>query len=114
MLIVVIVTVTVALTLVTIPAVVIVMSTVVVTVTVIVNGMIVPVWMIPFPAMKALKPPWFTTEPDIAWPQIEINTAHQAHIFVTVPDVIIRIHTHRHHRRGRFHGHAAIGPNHAT
>jgi hypothetical protein len=114
MLIVVIVTVTVALTLVAIPVVVIVMSTVVVTVTVIVNGMVAPICVVPFPAMKALKPPWFTTEPDIAWPQIEIDTAHHAHIFVTVPDVIIRIHSHRHHGRGRFHDHAAIGPNHAT
>ncbi len=84
-------------------------------VTVIVNGMVVPIWMIPFPTMKALKPPWFTTEPDIAWPQIEIHTAHQAHIFVTVPDVIVRNLHHRHWwRSGRFNDHAAIGPNHAT
>jgi len=108
------VTVVLVVALVAIPVVVIVMSTVSVTVTVIVNGMVVPIRMIPFPAMKALKPPWFTTEPDIAWPQIEIHPAHQAHIFVTVPSVIIRIHSHRHHGRGRFHDHAAIGPNHAT
>jgi len=80
------------------------------------DGMGMPIRMNSFPVMKALKPPWFTTEPDIAWPQIEIHTAHQAHIFVTVPDVIVRNrHHHRHRWRSRrFNDHATIGPNHAT
>src|SRR5579862_5879591 len=103
---VVIVTVTVVLVvaLIAIPVVVIVMSAV--AVTIIVNGMVVPIRVIPFPAMKALKPPWFTNNPDLARSQIVILTADNADVFVTVPDVIIRIHSHRHHGRGRFHGHA--------
>jgi hypothetical protein len=74
----------------------------------IVNGMSVPIRMIPFPAVKAPKPPWFTNNPDMARSQIVILTADDADVFVTVPDVIIRIHSHRHHGRGRFHGHTAI------
>ncbi len=107
------VTVVLVVALVAILPVVIVMSSVAAAVEFIVNGMVAPIRVIPFPAMKALKPPWFTDNPDMARAQIVILTADKADVFVTVPGVIIRIHPHRYHGCGRFHGHAAIGPDHA-
>jgi len=67
-----------------------IMSMAVVPVTVIANGMGMPVRMVSFPSVKAIQSPGFTTQPDIARPQIEIDTAHKADVFVTVPDVIVR------------------------
>ena len=78
------------------------------------NGMGVPIRMHPFPIMKTRHTEGLTTNPDMVWSQIVILTAGDADIFVTVPDVIIRIHLHRDRRRRRFHSDAAIGTYRAT
>jgi hypothetical protein len=100
------------------------MSMAVVSVTIIANGVFPPISMFSFPSMKALKPPRFTTQPDMARPQIEIDTTDQTDVFVTVPDVIVRnLNYHRlwfyHHGRWSRHnygckGHLPVRFNDAT
>jgi len=80
----------------------------------IVSGVGVPIRVDPFPIMKTRHAEGFTTNPDVVRPQIVVHTADDADVFVTVPDVIIRIHVHRYHRRRRFHGNAAIRADHAA
>jgi hypothetical protein len=80
----------------------------------ILNGVGVPIRMISFPIMKTCHAKGFATQPDMAWSQIVILTANDADVLIAVPVVIVRIHPHCHHGRGCFHGHAAIGPDHAA
>jgi len=108
--------VTVVVTVVPVAIPVVVVSTVVVAVTFIVNGMVVPIRMNPFPVMEARQAEGFTNDPDIARSQIVIATANDTHILVAIPNVIIRSrHLHRYRGwRRRFNHHATIRPNDAA
>jgi len=55
--------------------------------TVIVNRVFLPVAMVTFPAVETLQPVGFTSHPYIARSQIKILTAHQADIFVPIPNI---------------------------
>ena len=83
-----------------------IMSVAVVPVMIIANSVFPPVSMVPFPSVEAFQPPRFTTQPDIARPQIEIGSAYQADVFVTVPVIIVGNFIHHHDRRRRVHNHS--------
>ena len=61
-------------------------------VTVIASGMIPPIRMAAFPAMKALQPDGVAEQPDIAGTQIVILVTHKTDVFVTIPYVTVRNH----------------------
>ncbi len=61
-------------------------------VTVIASGVVPPILMAAFPAMKTLQPDGVTEQPDIARSQIVILVANETDVFVTIPDVTVRNH----------------------
>ena len=100
-----------------------IMSMAIVSVTIIANSVVPPIGMASFPSMKALKPEWFTDQPDIAGSQIEILVANETDVFVTIPDVTVGNHyrprcfSHNYRRRCNHHWcerHPAIWLNYTT
>lgn len=58
-----------------------------------------PIRMASFPGMETFQPRRVANDPHVAGPQIIILVAHDADIFVTVPNVIVRDHHDRNRRR---------------
>jgi hypothetical protein len=79
------------------------MSMTIVSVTIIANGVVPPVSMVSFPSMETLQPEWFTEQPDIARPQIEILVTNETDVFIAIPGVTVRNHHRLLHHRLRSH-----------
>jgi hypothetical protein len=94
---------------------------------VVADGVVPPVRMAAFPAMKTLQPEGVAEEPEIAGPEIVTLIPHEPDIFVTIPDVIVRNHDRggiddrgrgridhglrRHHHEGPYPCHPSIRLN---
>ena len=80
--------------------------------TVVTNGMAAPIGMAVFPAVETIDAEGIADQPDIAGSEIEILVTHEADVFVTIPDVIVRNGHHRwcdNHRRWCHHHGRRIG-----
>lgn len=80
------------------------------------DGVGAPIRMAFLPATKARQAEWFADQPNVSRSQIVILVTHQPHVFVTIPDIVLRHHDGLHrwrrchcHRWRRLHHHRLEG-----